>query len=81
MAGAKGEFPDRLDEGQPLDVADGAADLGDHHVGPGLVADLQDTFLDFVGHVRDDLHGFAEVIPAPFLIQHGLVNLAASEIV
>ena len=26
------ELADRLEEGQPLDVADGAADLDDHHV-------------------------------------------------
>ena len=80
-AGAEGEFPDRLDERQPLDVADGAADLGDHHVDPGLFADLPDAFLDLVGHVRDDLHGFAEVIPPPFLVQHPLINLSAGEVV
>ena len=80
-AGAERELPDRLDEGQPLNVADGAADLGDHHVDPGFFADLPDAFLDFIGHVRDDLHSFAEVITPAFLVQHPLINLSAGEVV
>jgi len=31
--------------------------------------------------VRNHLHGFAEVIAAPFLFQHGLVHAAAGEVV
>ena len=36
---------------------------------------------DFVGDVRDDLHGFAEVFALALVVEHGLINLAAGEIV
>jgi hypothetical protein len=53
------ELPDRLEEGQRLDVAHRAADLGDDHVDVGLLADQADAVLDLVGDVRDDLDGRA----------------------
>ena len=55
--------------GKPFDVAGGAADLGDDHVGLGLLGDLVDAVLDFVGDVRNDLHGFAEVIALAFVVR------------
>ena len=36
---------------------------------------------DFIGHVRNHLHGFAEIVAAPFLLQHSLVHAAAREVV
>ena len=51
------ELADGFEERQPLDVAGGAADLGDDHVGLGLLGQHVDAVLDFVGDVRDDLHG------------------------
>src|SRR5258708_12129884 len=38
-----------------------------------------DAFLDFVGDVRDHLHGLAEVVAAPLLLDDGLVNLARGQ--
>ena len=73
-----------LDEGQRLDVADGAADLDDRDVGlaaPGRARTAIDEILDFVGDVRDHLHGLAEVLAAPFLLDHRLVDLAGGEVV
>ena len=52
------ELPDRLDEREDLDVADGAADLHDDDVHPGL-AELVDVVLDLVGDVRDHLDRLA----------------------
>jgi hypothetical protein len=70
---------DRLQEGQRLDVAHRAADLDDGHVGiAGAGADMQ---LDLVGDVRDDLHRLAEVVAAPLLLDHRLVDLAGGEVV
>ena len=43
---------------QPVDVADGAADLAEHEI-RCAVTDA-DEFLDLVGDVRDDLNGFSE---------------------
>ena len=45
------------------------------------IRDLANAVLDFVGHVRNHLHGFAEVIAAAFLQDHVFVNLAAGQIV
>ena len=70
----------RLEEGQRLDVADGAADLDDRHV--DLVAGAAaDEVLDLVGDVRDHLHRLAEVVAAALLLEHALVDLAGGEVV
>ena len=37
--------------------------------------------LDLVGDVRNHLHGFAEIIAAPLLQDHALVDLAAGQVV
>ena len=63
-----------LEERQRLDVADGAADLGDHDVDVGA-AHGEDAFLDLVGDVRDHLHGVAEVVAAALLGDHARVDL------
>jgi len=36
-----------------------------------------DAALDFVGDVRDHLHRAAEILAAPLLVDHRLVDLAA----
>src|ERR687894_700982 len=50
---------------------DGTADLGDHDVRRQAVVvgrrHRPDPGLDLVGDVRDDLHGVAQVLPAPLL--------------
>ena len=53
---------DGFEKRQRLDIADGAADLHDHHV--HIRGHLAHGGLDFVGDVRDHLHGLAEVIAA-----------------
>src|SRR5262245_31767186 len=37
--------------------------------------------LDFVGHVRNNLNGFAEVFSFAFVVEDGLIELAAGEVV
>ena len=81
LADFERELADGLEERQALDVAGRAADLGDDHVAFLELADLPDALLDLVGDVRDDLHRLAEIIAAPFLGQHRLVNLAGGEVV
>ena len=73
------ELPDRLDEGQALDVADRAADLADADV--RALGRLADPPLDLVGDVRDHLHRPAEVVPAPLFHDDGVVDLAGGEVV
>ena len=69
------ELADRFEEREDLDVADGAADLGDDDVDV-VAGDPFDAALDLVGDVRDDLHGLAEVVAAAFGGEHGLVDRA-----
>ena len=78
-AGLGPELPDRLEERQRLDVADRAADLDDDDV--DVAAHLADVGLDLVGDVRDDLHRLAQVVAAPLLLDHRLVDLAGGEVV
>ena len=61
LADVEGELADRLQERQALDVADGAADLGDDDVDV-VGRQLADGRLDLVGDVRDDLDGLAQVL-------------------
>ena len=66
------ELADRLEERLRLDVADRAADLGDHDVGVGRLGDRADARLDLVRDVRDHLHGRAEVLALALLAQHAV---------
>ena len=63
------ELPDRLEERQRLDVADGAADLGDDDVRRRDLLGAPDPRLDLVRDVRDDLHGRAEELALALLAQ------------
>ena len=67
------ELPDRFQERQDLDVADRAADLGDHDVDV-VGGERVDARLDLVGDVRDDLHRLTQVLAAAFLREHRLVD-------
>src|SRR4029453_12428000 len=73
------ELADRFQEGQPLDVADGAPDLDDDDV--GVAGDLADGRLDLVGDVRDDLDGPAEIVAAALLLDDRVVDLARRYVV
>ena len=73
------ELADRLEEGQALDVADGAADLAQHEI-DALVAG-GDEVLDGVGDVGDDLHRRAEIIAAPLLGDDLLIDAPRGDVV
>ena len=73
------DLADGLEEGQALDVADGAADLGDDDVHL-RAAHGEDAGLDLVGDVRDDLHGVAQVLAPPLLGDHRRVDLAGGDV-
>ena len=68
-----------LEERQRLDVADGAADLGDDDVDV-VAAHREDAVLDLVGDVRDDLHGVTEVVAAALLGDHARVDLPGGDV-
>ncbi len=64
------ELSDRFEERQALDVADRAADFDEHDV--DVLRDRPNGVLDFVGDVRNHLHGAAEVVAAAFFLNHRL---------
>jgi len=70
----------RLDERLALDVADGAADFGDHDMRSRLAGSAQHALLDGVGYMWDDLHRAAEEVAASFTRDERLVNRALREI-
>ena len=70
------EFPNGFEKGQGFDVAHGAADFGDHHIGVAVGGHPFDAFTDLARDVRDHLHGAAVVITAALLVDHRLVNRA-----
>ena len=74
------ELADRLEEGQRLDVADRAADLGDHEVDRLRLGDDPDPVLDLVGDVRDHLHRGAEVVAAALAVDHRVVDGAGGDV-
>ncbi len=73
------ELADRLEERHRLDVADRAADLAEHEV--VVVVAVEDEVLDLVGDVRNDLHGRAEIVAAPFALDDVLVDAAGGDVV
>ena len=72
------ELTDGLEEGEALDVADGAADLDDEDV--DALAAFAYRGLDLIGDMRDHLDGAAEVVAAPLLGDHLTVDLAGRDV-
>jgi hypothetical protein len=73
-ADIEGELANGFQKRLTFDVADCAANLGDDDVDARL-SQLVDAVLDLVGDVRNDLHGLAEILAAPLLLDHRQVNL------
>ena len=79
LAQIPAQLADGLDEGQPFDVADGATDLNDGHIGTTI--QLQNRLLNFIGDVRDHLHRSTQVFPTTLLHDHRIVNPAGGVVV
>lgn len=62
-----------------LDVTDRTADFDQGHV--GIASTLDDAALDFVGDVRDDLNGRAQIITTALFAQDVFVHTASGEVV
>ena len=69
-----GHLPDGLQEGLGLNVAHGAADLHNGHVGVGPLQGV-DVGLDLVGDVGDDLHRAPQIVSPPLPVQHVPIHL------
>ena len=55
-------LPQRFQKGQALDIPDGAAHFYNDYLSACCAGNQLDVAFDFVGDVRDDLNGAAEVI-------------------
>ena len=73
-------LPDSLKEWGGLDIAHGAAYLGDNDVGVGLLAHTVHLVLYLIGDVWDHLNGAAEIVTPSFLVENGPVNLSCGNI-
>ena len=61
-------LPYRFQKGQGLDVAYGAANFHNRHVGHlwrAQTGAASDEILNFIGDVRNDLHRFSQEVAAP----------------
>ena len=81
MADFVPELADGLQEGQALNIAHGAADLGDDDVAAHFLCHCVDAGFDLVGDVGNDLHGAALILPGAFFFEDGGIDLAAGEVV
>ncbi len=72
-------LPDRLEKRQRFDVADGPANLHNRDVALGCY--FTHRVPNLVRHVRDHLHGFSQIIPAPLLGDDLLVDAPRRQIV
>src|SRR5207248_667591 len=75
------ELPDRFQKRKTFDIAGGSADLSNDDVVFRFVRNFADPIFDFVGHMRNYLDGFSEIIAATFFQDDRFVNLSAGEIV
>ena len=73
-------LPGCLQEGLAFDVAGGAANLGNDHIGPGLPPHAVDKILDFLGYMGDDLNSLPQVLAPALLVQHVPVDLAGGQV-
>mmetsp|Transcript_3707 Transcript_3707/g.10450 ORF Transcript_3707/g.10450 Transcript_3707/m.10450 type:complete len:220 (+) Transcript_3707:1477-2136(+) len=86
-ADAELELPQRLDKRHALNVAHGSSELDDTHVWDAVltvdrgVGHARDPLLDGVRDVGDNLHRLAQVIAAPFALDHVLVDLSRRDVV
>ena len=71
---------DGFKEGLALDIAGGAADLGNDHIGFGRGGQIINVALDLVGDVRDNLHRLSQISALTLLVQHVPVHLAGGQV-
>ena len=73
-------LPYRLEKRLTLDVTRRTAYLGQHNVGARFAPHLEHVIFDFARDMRYCLHGFAQILARPLLVENVPVNLARSEI-
>ena len=83
-AHAERHLADGFHKRQRLNVAHRTADFHDANIGLAAVGRSRtagNKFLNFIGDMRNHLHGLAEVFAAALLLQNALVDLTRREVV
>ena len=73
------ELSDGLEKREDFNIADSSTDFGDHDV-DRFVSQAGDAALNFVGDVRNDLHGLSEIITTALCGDHGRVDRSGGRI-
>src|SRR3972149_1965752 len=81
MAYTQRELPDCLKKRQAFDITDRAANLGDDDVVFPCSSNVRNAALDFIGNMRNDLNGGAEIIPFSFLGDNFIIDLTGGRVV
>ena len=71
---------DGFKEGLALDIAGGAADLGNDHIGLGRGGQIIDVALDLVGDVGDNLYRLPQICALTLLVQHVPVHFTGGQV-
>ena len=71
---------DCLQKGLAFNIAGSAADFGDDHVRIGFFAYGVDEVFDFIGNMRNNLNGFAQIFPVSLFSKNVPVHFAGGEI-
>src|SRR5581483_3180332 len=74
------ELPDRLEERQAFDVTHRTANLAKDEILVAIEIGL-DEFLDRIGHMRDHLHGGAEILAAALAADHRRIDATGGDAV
>ena len=67
---------DRFDKRQRLDVPDRAADFRYDNIRTGMLRHGIHFVFDFVGNMRDHLHGGAVILAPSFPLNHRIVHFS-----
>ena len=80
-AGFQGKLAQGLEKRKAFDIPGCAADFRDEHIAILILTHQAKPAFDLLGDMGDDLDGFSEIIPAPLLAQHLLINLSRGKVV
>ncbi len=70
----------RLKERLTFDIAYRTADFSHNHVCVGFFAYAVDKFFYLIGYMRDNLHGFAEIVASAFFVEYVPIYLTRGKI-
>ena len=80
LANLQANLPDRLDKRLTLHIANGSANLRNHHICIRLVAYAVDESLDFIGNVRNRLNRIAQIAALTLARNHIGIDFARRQV-